>query len=529
MELTDKQTHLLARLSRKRHLYAECKGADLDALQELGLLQWFDARSSSTPLKEDPRPLFKLMGISGRIDYFWVEPVENWRDLVGPEVSASVDAIDEIEWAVNTQPFSESLRLQEGDVELRDFAFQNGQRLPVLKLHYTALGAPQRDGSGKIINAVLLLHGTGGTGKSFLMPSLADHLFQPGQPLDAERFYIVLPDGIGAGYSTKPSDGLRTHFPQFGLNDQVEAQHAMLQRIGIDHLRLVAGLSRGGMEVWVWAERFPDAMDALVPLGAMPMQISGRNLIWREIAIRTILGDPDWHGGDYDPTRPPVQWIQTAAPLFEMMTNTPERLQEAGPDRAKALAYYDRLVAQSHRDATDTLYDLRSTADYDPARALDRITAPLLAINFAGDELNPAQFSVARQTVARLPSAQLFVVPGGEPGYGHQGLVHAELWATEFGAFLRQLPGWKAPGRWQEISDIPVPTIDNPSSIGIAADCDLGQIGHVRPKKDFAPCRSDGSHPPAAVQFSQPHGSMRNSLDPRSQRLDQSPRRAMRA
>jgi homoserine O-acetyltransferase/O-succinyltransferase len=170
----------------------------------------------------------------------------------------------------------------------------------------------------------------------------------------------------------------------------------------------------------------------------MPVQISGRNLMWREIIIRAILNDPDWHGGDYDPARPPTRWAQIAAPLFEVMVSNPQRLQEASPDRAQTLAYYDQLVTQwSGHDADDTLYDLRSSADYDPAPEIGRIKAPMLAINFADDQVNPAQFSVTRETIARLPSGQLIVLPGG---YGHLGIFHAELWAEQLGSFLNHLP-----------------------------------------------------------------------------------------
>jgi homoserine O-acetyltransferase len=336
------------------------------------------------------------------------------------------------------------LQPQEGDVELHDFAFRDGERLPLLKLHYSTLGTPQRDATGKITNAVLLLHGTLGTGKSFLIPNLADHLFRPGQPLDVQTFYVVLPDGIGAGSSTKPSDGLRARFPNYGYRDQVDAQHAMLEGMGIDHLKLILGLSQGGMQTWLWAEQFPAAVDALVPVGSMPMQISGRNLIWREIAIRAIRDDPAWHDGDYDLGHPPVLWRQTVAPLFAVMVSNPERLQEAGPDRSKTLAYYDKLVAEfPGHDANDVLYDFKSSADYDPAPELGRIRAPMLAINFADDQVNPAQFSVTQQTVSRLPSARLVVAPGGDVGYGHFAIAHAEIWANELGAFLGQLPGWK--------------------------------------------------------------------------------------
>lgn len=333
-----------------------------------------------------------------------------------------------------------AMQQSEGDVDVRDFAFRSGERLPLLRLHYTALGTPRRDAAGKITNAVLLLHATTGTGKTFLVPTLADHLFRPGQPLDAQRYYIVLPDGIGFGGSTKPSDGLRGHFPHYGYLDQVAAQHAMVEGMGIDRLKLVAGISQGAMQAWLWAEQLPEAMDAVVPVACMPMQISGRNLMWRQIIVGAVRDDPDWRGGDYDPAHPPTAWMQTAALLFAVMVGTPERLQAAGPDRAKTLAYDSDLIAQYRgRDADDALYDYESSADYDPAPGIGRIKAPMLAINFADDQVNPAQLPVTRETVARIPSGRLVVLPGG---WGHAGIFHAELWADQLGAFLGGLPGW---------------------------------------------------------------------------------------
>jgi homoserine O-acetyltransferase len=333
---------------------------------------------------------------------------------------------------------------QEADVEVHDFTLQEGQRLPILKLHYTTLGTPKRDASGKVINAVVLLHGTTQTSKVFLAPTLANNLFKPDQPLDANRFYIVLPDGIGAGGSTKPSDGLRARFPHYGYIDQVEAQYAMLMGMGIDHVKLVAGISQGGMQTWLWGERHPEFMNALVPIASLPVQISGRNLIWRQIIIRAIRNDPDWHGGDYDPAHAPTLWMQTAAPLFTMMGLNPEKLQAAGPDRAKTLAFYDQLVAQYRgRDANDYLYDFESSSDYDPAHDVGKIKARLLAISFSDDEVNPPQFSDLQQTIARLPSARLATLPGGDAGYGHLGIFHAEMWAKEVGDYLDQVPGWK--------------------------------------------------------------------------------------
>lgn len=327
----------------------------------------------------------------------------------------------------------------EGNVDLPEFTFRNGERLSPLRLHYTALGTPQRDAAGKITNAVLLLHATTGTGKTFFVPTLANHLFGPGQPLDLQRYYIVLPDGIGFGGSTKPSDGLHGRFPHYGYRDQVEAQHAMLQAMGIDHLRLVAGISQGGMQTWLWAEQYPDAMDGVMPIACMPMQISGRNLMWRQIVSDAVRSDPKWKGGDYDRADPPTAWTRSAALMFALMVGTPERLQAAGPDRAKTLAYEDELTTQYRgRDAGDALYDYESSADYDPAPDVARIKAPMLAVNFADDQVNPAQLPVARETVEHLASGKFMLLPGG---WGHAGIYHADLWADQLGAFLNGLPG----------------------------------------------------------------------------------------
>ena len=344
--------------------------------------------------------------------------------------------------AAPADPAPLAMEQAEGDVDVPDFAFQGGGLLPLLRLHYTALGTPRRDAAGKITNAILLLHATTGTGKTFLAPNLANYLFQPGQPLDVQRHYVVLPDGIGFGGSTKPSDGLRARFPHYGYIDQVEAQHAMLAGMGIDHVRLVAGISQSGMQTWLWGERFPDAMDALMPVACMPMQVSGRNLMWRQVIAGAVRSDPDWHGGDYDAAHPPTAWMRTAALLFAVMVGTPETLQAAGPDRAKTLAYDDELIAQYRgRDAGDALYDYESSGDFDPGPGLGRIKAPMLAVNFADDQVNPAQLTVARDTVQRLPSARFVLLPGG---WGHATIFHAEAWAGQLGPFLAGLPGQEA-------------------------------------------------------------------------------------
>lgn len=350
-------------------------------------------------------------------------------------------------WLSGTAAGAATLPVTEGDVAVADFAFRDGEHLP-LRLHYVAVGTPHRDAAGRIDNAALLLHGTTGTAHNFLQPGLADNLFGPGQPLDAARFYSVLADGIGAGGSTKPSDGLRGHFPRYGYVDQVEAQHAMLDGMGITHLKLVSGISQGGMQTWLWGERYPDAMDALAPVASMPMQISGRNLLWRLIAIHAIEDDPDYRGGEYDPAHPPTRWTTVAAPLFAIMVGNPDRLQTAGSDRDRTLGYYDSLIAKYQgRDANDTLYDYRSSADYDPAPDLGRIRAPLLAINFADDLVNPDTLPQPREAVEHLPHGQFVLLDSGGKGYGHATIFQAEAWTNTLGDFLDTLPGWRQAAR----------------------------------------------------------------------------------
>lgn len=327
----------------------------------------------------------------------------------------------------------------DGDVTLNDYACVSGDKFATLKLHYTTIGTPRRDAQGRMTNAVLLLHGTGGTGKEYLQPDIANHLFKPGQVLDASRYYVVLPDGIGVGGSSKPSDGLHGKFPRYGYNDQVSTQQITLERLGVNHLKLVSGISMGGMQTWLWAERFPQAMDAAVPIASMPMQVSGRNLIWRQIIVRAIEDDPGWNGGNYETS--PTAWSQIAAPLFFYMLSTPEKLQEAAPDRAKTLAWYDANAARwNGLDAANVLFSVRSSSDYDPAPMLEQIRAPLLAINFEDDVVNPIQLTpMVRQAIGPVPSAHFQSLPSG---FGHSSIYHSDLWAGTMASFLNGVPGW---------------------------------------------------------------------------------------
>lgn len=326
----------------------------------------------------------------------------------------------------------------EGDYVVKDFRFESGAKLPELKLHYTTLGTAHKNEKGEIDNAVLLLHGTTGTGKSFLAPSLGGELFGPGQPLDASRYYLILPDGLGRGGSSKPSDGLRMKFPRYGYGDVVTAQYRLVREgLGVKHLRLVLGTSMGGMQTWIWGERYPDAMDALMPVACLPVELSGRNMLWRRVVIEAIKTDPDWNEGNY--TKQPTHFTR-ALPVFNIMTESASRLQDQAPTRAKADQLYDSLVAGfSKLDANDYLYWYESSYDYDPQAQLGKIKAKVLAVNFADDELNPPELGVMERELPRVKSARFVTVPAGPSSRGHQTLAVAALWKQHIAELLASL------------------------------------------------------------------------------------------
>lgn len=327
---------------------------------------------------------------------------------------------------------------REGEFVLENYRFESGETLPELKLHYTVLGTAHRDAAGRIDNGVLLLHGTNGTSKSWLLPSLADELFGPGQPLDAARYLIVLPDGIGRGGSSKPSDGLRARFPHYRYRDIVQSQYRLLtEGLGIGHLRLVLGSSMGGMHCWMWGGLYPALMDALVPIASQPVEISGRNWITRRIAIEAIRNDPGWNGGDY--TTKPTHYIRTA-PFNALMVENVVRLQEKAGTREAADAFYRQRVAEIAKgDANDQLYAIEAVMDYNPAPLLERITARLLAINFADDEVNPTELGVVEPAIKKIPGARFVLVPASAETQGHFTHLQAAIWKPHLAAFLKEL------------------------------------------------------------------------------------------
>ena len=328
---------------------------------------------------------------------------------------------------------------QEGTFVAHEFKFQSGEILLELKLGYTTLATPQRDSSGNITNAVLLLHGTSHTGANWLAPSLAEALFREGQPLDAGKYYLILADSIGLGRSAKPSDGLKTKFPHYGYRDMVDAQYRLVTvGLGVQHLRLVLGYSMGGMHTWVWAERYPDMMDGAVALTSQPVEISGRNLLVRRLITEAIRNDPDWNGGNY--TTPPTRFA-SVVPVLTIMVDSVTHLQEVAPTRQKANAFYEQIVQGAKRlDANDYLYRWEASADYNPQPDLEKIKARFLAINFADDLLNPPELKVVEREMPRVKHGSHVLIPAGEKSLGHYNQSQGALWGPYVAEFLTQLP-----------------------------------------------------------------------------------------
>jgi len=326
----------------------------------------------------------------------------------------------------------------ESDFTIRDFKFASGETLSELRLHYRTLGKPQRDADGKTTNAVLILHGTTGSGTQFVRPEFAGELFGKDQPLDATKFFIVLPDGIGHGKSSKPSDGMHAKFPRYGYLDMVEAQYRLLTEVLlVDHARLVMGTSMGGMHTWLWGELHPDFMDALMPLASLPTQISGRNRAWRRMVIDAIRNDPAWEGGEYK-TQPPS--LRTAAEMLWFMSSNPTLRQKDAPTLAKTDEVLDKFVEQIAKtdDANDVLYALEASHDYDPGPNLEKIQAPLLAINFADDLINPPELGILEREIKRVPHGRATVVPFSDKTRGHGSHTLAPLWKDQLVDLLKE-------------------------------------------------------------------------------------------
>jgi homoserine O-acetyltransferase len=316
----------------------------------------------------------------------------------------------------------------ESDFTIHDFKFTSGETLPELRIHYRTLGNPEKDAQGKTTNALLIMHGTTGSGAQFIRPEFAGELFGKDQPLDATKFFIVLPDGVGHGKSSKPSDGLHTKFPHYGYLDMIEAQYRLLtDGLGVNHARLIMGTSMGGMHTWLWGELHPDFMDALMPLASLPTQISGRNRAWRRIVIDAIRNDPAWNSGEYK-TQPPS--LRTAAEMLWFMSSNPALRQKEAPTLAKTDEALDKFVQQLVKtdDANDVLYAVEASRDYDPGPNFEKIRAPLLAINSADDLINPPELGILESEIKRVPHGCAVVIPTSDKTRGHGSHTIAALW-----------------------------------------------------------------------------------------------------
>jgi homoserine O-acetyltransferase len=324
----------------------------------------------------------------------------------------------------------------EADAHFKDFAFHSGEKLPDLRIHYRTVGAPHKDAKGAIDNAVLVLHGTTGSGEQFLRPEFAGELFGPGQPLAS--YFVVLPDGIGHGRSSRPSDGLRAKFPRYRYADMVEAEYRLIaETLGIHHLRLVMGTSMGGMHTWMWGELHPKMMDALLPLASLPAQIAGRNRAWRRVVIDAIRNDPDWHGGDYQ-EQPPS--LRTAIEMLWLMGANPKIRQHDEPTTAGEDKALDAYVSKYEKndDVNDILYALESSADYDPGPNLETIEAPLLAINTADDLINPPELGILETEIKRVKRGRAIVLPLSDRTRGHGSHTIAALYKDELSKLLQR-------------------------------------------------------------------------------------------
>lgn len=333
-------------------------------------------------------------------------------------------------------PATKSWPTQEGDVVLTNFRFRSGDTLPRLNMHYATLGKPHRNAEGQIDNAILVLHGTGGSGQQFLRPQFADELYGPGQPLDIDRYWIILPDNIGHGKSSKPSDGLRMQFPKYDYDDMVEAQRLMLKELGVTRLRLIFGTSMGCMHAFVWGETHPTFSRALMPMACEPIEIAGLNRMWRQLAINGIKADPAWQNGSY--ASQPSLGLRTAQSLLFVAGAAPLNYQSQYPARQAASAFAEERVstALASLDANDLIYQLESSRNYNPWPRLEAITAPVMWINSADDFINPRNLNVPAQAVKRMPNARFRMIAETHDTRGHGTHTWAKFWKDDLISLL---------------------------------------------------------------------------------------------
>ena len=322
------------------------------------------------------------------------------------------------------------------DFVIKNFTFQNGESLPEVRIHYRTVGTPVRDARGKITNGVMVLHGSSGDAGQVLAPSFSEPLLAKGGSLDASKYFLIFPDNLGNGRSTKPSDGLRAKFPKYGYGDMVALQHQLItQGLNIDRLKLIIGISMGGMQAWMWGTRYPDAMDGLIPIAAMPVAIQGRNLLWRRILSQAIRKDPEWKNGDYDKQ---PQGFLSIMPMFDMLVQSPARLGEIITSYQRADAHLADVLDETleEDDANNILYRFESSFDFNPEPDLGKIRAPLLTILFEDDELNPVNLGTMERVMPKVRTGRMVVIPASKDTEGHRTQVKASVWQEHVRRFM---------------------------------------------------------------------------------------------
>jgi homoserine O-acetyltransferase/O-succinyltransferase len=360
-----------------------------------------------------------------------------WRRLLGAAPLALALCSAGSQAQSPAAPFADSAK--QADVWIENYKFRSGETSKRIKLHYATMGTPRRDTSGRIENAVLVLHWTGNDGTVVRDARYVESLYGPGKPLDAQKYYLIFPDNLGHGQSSKPSDGLKMAFPHYNYQDLVDLQHHLVTKtLGVQRLHAILGMSMGGMNAWQWAERYPEAVKGIMPVVALPVPISGRNMLWRRIVIGQITADPDWHNGNY--TAQPRSYLYGYATLAMLIEGVPH-LQDIVPDAAVADKLIDKLKrGAAGKDANDLIYSLKSSmTDYDPRPGLAAITAKVYALNFDDDEFNPARLGLFETSVAKVPQARFVVQAGSARSYGHLTMAHPELWSEHVAKFMHQL------------------------------------------------------------------------------------------
>jgi homoserine O-acetyltransferase/O-succinyltransferase len=327
----------------------------------------------------------------------------------------------------------------EADAVLKDFAFVSGEKMSELKIHYTTLGTPIRAKDGSATNAVMILHGTGGTGRQFFQPQFASELFGAGQVLDTSKYFIILPDNIGHGKSSKPSDGMKMAFPKYDYDDMVTAQYRLVtEKLGVKKLKLILGTSMGCMHAFVWATKYAKAVEKLAPFACLPVEIAGQNRMWRKLSIDAIKADPAWNGGNY--TSPPLSGLRTAASLTMIAGANPLAMQAQFPTRQLAEAYTDEAFARTatRNDANDIVYQLDSSRNYNPWPLLDTIKTPMLWINSADDFINPSGYGITEQAIKRIPTVKFILIPASSETKGHGTHTWAKFWKEDLAKLMAQ-------------------------------------------------------------------------------------------